>query len=138
MANHKSSKKRIRQTVTKRAHNRLYHKTARNAVKALRNTSEKSAAEALLPKVTSMLDKLAKHNIIHKNKAGNLKGAPRKRKRESFHRKRFPLFIGGGRRAGRNGAGRAEISCLNELFGNSRSNVPCRPGFGLAKPHNPA
>ena len=75
MANHKSSKKRIRQTVTKRAHNRLYHKTARNAVKALRNTSEKSAAEALLPKVTSMLDKLAKHNIIHKNKAGNLKGA---------------------------------------------------------------
>ena len=41
MANHKSSKKRIRQTVTKRAHNRLYHKTARNAVKALRNTSEK-------------------------------------------------------------------------------------------------
>ena len=72
MANHKSSKKRIRQTVTKRAHNRLYHKTARNAVKALRNTSEKSAAEALLPKVTSML---AKHNIIHKNKAGNLKGA---------------------------------------------------------------
>ena len=75
MANHKSSKKRIRQTVTKRAHNRLYHKTARNAVKALLNTSEKSAAEALLPKVTSMLDKLAKHNIIHKNKAGNLKGA---------------------------------------------------------------
>ncbi len=110
MANHKSSKKRIRQTVTKRAHNRLYHKTARNAVKALRNTSEKSAAEALLPKVTSMLDKLAKHNIIHKNKAGNERRAPtarqralsrigrdtpRKRKRESFHRKRFPLFIGG-------------------------------------------
>ena len=52
MANHKSSKKRIRQTVTKRAHNRLYHKTARNAVKALRATTEKSAAEALLPKVT--------------------------------------------------------------------------------------
>ena len=75
MAHHKSSKKRNRQTVTKRSHNRLDHKTARNAVKALRNTSEKSAAEALLPKVTSMLDKLAKHNIIHKNKAGNLKGA---------------------------------------------------------------
>ena len=75
IAKHNSYKKRIRQTVTKRAHNRLYHKTARNAVKALRNTSEKSAAEALLPKVTSMLDKLAKHNIIHKNKAGNLKGA---------------------------------------------------------------
>ncbi len=73
MANHKSSKKRIRQTVTKRAHNRLYHKTARNAVKALRNTTEKGAAEALLPKVSSMLDKLAKTNIIHKNKAANLK-----------------------------------------------------------------
>ena len=75
MANHKSSKKRIRQTAAKRAHNRLYHKTARNAVKALRNTSEKSAAEALLPKVTTMLDKLAKHNIVHKNKAANLKSA---------------------------------------------------------------
>ena len=73
MANHKSSKKRIRQTATKRAHNRLYHKTARNAVKALRNTNEKAAAEALLPKVTAMLDKLAKRNIIHRNKAANLK-----------------------------------------------------------------
>ena len=61
--------------MTKRAHNRLYHKTARNAVKALRATTEKSAAEALLPKVTAMLDKLAKHNIMHKNKAANLKGA---------------------------------------------------------------
>ena len=75
MANHKSAEKRIRQTATKRAHNRLYHKTARNAVKALRNTTEKSAAEALLPKVSSMLDKLAKMNIIHKNKAGNLKSS---------------------------------------------------------------
>ena len=75
MANHKSSEKRIRQTATKRAHNRLYHKTARNAVKALRNTTEKSAAEALLPKVSSMLDKLAKMNIIPKNKAGNLKSS---------------------------------------------------------------
>ena len=71
MANHKSSEKRIRQTVAKRAHNRLF----RNAVKALRNTTDKSAAEALLPKVTSMLDKLAKHNIVHKNKAGNLKSS---------------------------------------------------------------
>lgn len=75
MANHKSSEKRIRQTVTKRAHNRLYHKTARNAVKALRATTDKAAAEALLPKVTAMLDKLAKNSIIHKNKAANLKGA---------------------------------------------------------------
>ena len=54
MANHKSSEKRIRQTVAKRAHNRLFHKTARNAVKALRNTTDKSAAEALLPKVTGL------------------------------------------------------------------------------------
>lgn len=75
MANHKSSEKRIRQTATKRAHNRLYHKTARNAVKALRNTTEKAAAVAALPKVCSMLDKLAKHGIIHKNKAANLKSS---------------------------------------------------------------
>lgn len=75
MANHKSSEKRIRQTATKRAHNRLYHKTARNAVKALRATTDKASAEALLPKVTAMLDKLAKQSIIHKNKAANLKGA---------------------------------------------------------------
>lgn len=75
MANHKSSQKRIRQTAVKRAHNRLIHKTTRNAVKALRSTTEKSAAEILLPKVASMLDKLAKHNIIHKNKSGNLKSA---------------------------------------------------------------
>lgn len=74
MANHKSSKKRIRQSETKKIQNKYYHKTTRNAVKALRNTSDKSAAEALLPKVTAMLDKLAKKNIIHKNKAGNLKG----------------------------------------------------------------
>ena len=75
MANHKSSKKRIRQTETKRLPNKYYHKTTRNAVKALRNTTDKSAADVLLPKVTAMLDKLAKKNIIHKNKAGNLKGS---------------------------------------------------------------
>ena len=75
MANHKSSKKRIRQTETRRLENRYYHKTTRNAVKALRGTSDKQAAEALLPKVASMLDKLAKKNVIHKNKAGNLKGS---------------------------------------------------------------
>lgn len=75
MANHKSSKKRIRQTATKRAHNRLFHKTARNAVKALRNTSDKAAAETMLPKVTALLDKLAGAGVIHKNKAGNLKGS---------------------------------------------------------------
>jgi len=73
MANHKSALKRIRQTDKRRVHNKYYHKTTRNAVKALRNTTEKAAAEKLLPKVASMLDKLAKKNIIHKNKAGNLK-----------------------------------------------------------------
>ncbi|MDR0510050.1 MAG: 30S ribosomal protein S20 [Rikenellaceae bacterium] len=75
MANHKSSEKRIRQTETRRLENRYYHKTARNAVKALRNTGDKEAATALLPKVASMLDKLAKKGVIHKNKAGNLKSS---------------------------------------------------------------
>ena len=75
MANHKSAKKRIRQTEKHRIHNRYYHKTARNAIKALRSTTEKEAAVALLPKVTAMLDKLAKKNIIHANKAANLKSS---------------------------------------------------------------
>ncbi|CDN31128.1 SSU ribosomal protein S20p [Mucinivorans hirudinis] len=75
MANHKSAKKRIRQTEKRRVHNRYFAKTARNAVKALRNTTEKEAALALLPKVTAMLDKLAKKNIIHDNKAANLKSS---------------------------------------------------------------
>ncbi|MDL2278938.1 30S ribosomal protein S20 [Parabacteroides sp. OttesenSCG-928-G07] len=73
MANHKSSLKRIRQTNARRLHNRYYAKTARNAVRKLRATEEKTAAQELYPKVCSMLDKLAKKNIIHKNKAGNLK-----------------------------------------------------------------
>ncbi|MDR0994721.1 MAG: 30S ribosomal protein S20 [Tannerella sp.] len=73
MANHKSSLKRIRQSNARRLHNRYYAKTARNAVKALRGTGEKSEAQTLYPKVCSMLDKLAKRNIIHRNKASNLK-----------------------------------------------------------------
>jgi small subunit ribosomal protein S20 len=73
MANHKSALKRIRQTSARRLHNRYYAKTARNAVKNLRTTEEKSEAQALFPKVCSLLDKLAKKNIIHKNKAANLK-----------------------------------------------------------------
>ena len=75
MANHKSSKKRIRQTEVRKIRNKYYHKTARNAVKALRNTTEKEAALVLLPKVTAMLDKLAKVNIIHKNREANLKSS---------------------------------------------------------------
>ncbi|MEG1553989.1 MAG: 30S ribosomal protein S20 [Rikenellaceae bacterium] len=73
MANNKSSKKRVRQTETKKLRNKYYHKTTRNAVKAMRNTTDKEAATALLPRVSAMLDKLAKRNIIHKNKASNLK-----------------------------------------------------------------
>ncbi len=73
MANHKSALKRIRQANTRKLANRYYAKTARNAVRNLRATTEKATAAELLPKVSSMLDKLAKKNIIHKNKAGNLK-----------------------------------------------------------------
>ncbi len=73
MANHKSALKRVRQTNKRRLTNRYYAKTARNAVRNLRSTTDKSVAIELLPKVSSMLDKLAKKNIIHKNKAGNLK-----------------------------------------------------------------
>jgi small subunit ribosomal protein S20 len=73
MANHKSSIKRIRSNDAKRVENRYYAKTARSAVKSLRTATSKKDAEALLPKVSSMLDKLAKKNVIHKNKAGNMK-----------------------------------------------------------------
>ncbi len=75
MANHKSSEKRNRQTEEKRLHNRYFAKTTRNAIKELRTTSDKTAATELLPKVSSMLDKLAKKNIIQKNKAANLKSS---------------------------------------------------------------
>ena len=54
-------------------HNKYYAKTTRNAIRALRNTTDKEAALALLPKVSSMIDKLAKTNVIHANKAANLK-----------------------------------------------------------------
>ena len=73
MANHKSSLKRIRQEETRRLHNRYYGKTMRNAVRKLRATTDKAEAVAMYPGITKMLDKLAKVNIIHKNKASNLK-----------------------------------------------------------------
>ena len=73
MANHKSSIKRIRQNEGRRLENKYYARTTRNAVKKLRTTTEKAAAEAQYPEVVSMLDKLAKKNVIHKNKASNLK-----------------------------------------------------------------
>lgn len=75
MAHHQSAKKRIRQDDSKKLRNRYYARTMRNAVKKLRNTTEKEEAEGLLPGVTSMLDKLAKKNIIHPNKASNLKSS---------------------------------------------------------------
>ena len=75
MANHKSSLKRIRQTVVKTARNKYYHKTTRNAIKVLRGTTDKKVAVEALPKVVAMLDKLVKRNIIHKNKAANLKSS---------------------------------------------------------------
>ncbi|MBP1672534.1 MAG: ribosomal protein [Bacteroidetes bacterium] len=73
MANHKSSKKRIRANDRKRLANRYYAKTMRNALKDIRLTSDKETAVGKLPKVTSLIDKLAKKGIIHKNKAANLK-----------------------------------------------------------------
>ncbi len=73
MANHKSSIKRIRQTKTKTLHNKYYAKTMRNAVRKFRTLTNKEEAAALYPKLQKMLDKLAKTNIIHKNKAANLK-----------------------------------------------------------------
>lgn len=79
MANHKSAIKRIRSNNAKRLQNRYYAKTTRNAVKKLRGTEDKKDAAALLPKVVAMLDKLAKKNIIHKNKASNLKSKLTKR-----------------------------------------------------------
>ena len=73
MANNASAKKCIRQSERHRLHNKYYAKTTRNAIRALRNTTDKAAAEEAAPKVYSMIDKLAKTGLIHKNKASNLK-----------------------------------------------------------------
>ena len=75
MANHKSCLKRLRQTKTRTEHNRYYAKTLRNAVRKLRATTDKDEAQKMLPIVQKMLDKLAKTNIIHANKASNLKSS---------------------------------------------------------------
>lgn len=72
MANHKSALKRIRSNEAKRLRNKYQHKTTRNVIKKLREAG-KEEAETLLPTVISMLDKLAKNSIIHKNKAANTK-----------------------------------------------------------------
>jgi small subunit ribosomal protein S20 len=74
MANHKSALKRIRSNEAKRLRNRYQHKTARNAIRRLKATEDKAEATKSLPEIISMIDKLAKRNIIHSNKASNLKG----------------------------------------------------------------
>jgi small subunit ribosomal protein S20 len=73
MANHQSALKRIRRNEAVRLRNKYQHKTVRNAIKKLRASEDKKEAQTLLPTIISMIDKLAKKNIIHANKAGNLK-----------------------------------------------------------------
>ncbi len=73
MAHHKSALKRIRQDENKRLHNKYFARGTRNAIKELRSESNKEEAAKLYPGVAAMIDKLAKRNIIHKNKASNLK-----------------------------------------------------------------
>ena len=73
MANHKATKKDIRQSETRRERNRYYGKTTRNAIRDLRDIKVQKEAGEKLPEVASMIDKLAKKGIIHKNKASNLK-----------------------------------------------------------------
>ena len=75
MANHKSSIKRIRQDNKRTLHNKYYAKTMRNAVRKLRAITDKEEAVKLYPSVQKMLDKLSKTNIIHKNKAANIKSS---------------------------------------------------------------
>ena len=73
MANHKSALKRVRSNEAKRLRNRYQHKTARTFVRRLRASADKAEAQELFNTVSGMLDKLSKNNIIHKNKASNLK-----------------------------------------------------------------
>lgn len=73
MANHKSAQKRIRSNESKRVRNKYQHKTTRNALRAIRTITDKAEASKLYPSVASMIDRLAKNNIIHDNKAANLK-----------------------------------------------------------------
>ena len=73
MANHRSALKRIRSSSVRRIRNRYVAKTTRNLIKKLRDTTDKVEALELLKVVTSKLDRLAKRNIIHKNKASNNK-----------------------------------------------------------------
>ena len=73
MANHKATKKDVRQSKKRNERNRYHGKTTRNAIRDLKAITDKAAAGKELPEVLSMIDKLAKRNVIHKNKAANLK-----------------------------------------------------------------
>jgi small subunit ribosomal protein S20 len=73
MANHPSALKRIRQNEVRKIHNRYYQKTMRNAVRKFRTIENKKEAAEQLPKLFALIDKLAKRNMIHKNKAANIK-----------------------------------------------------------------
>ncbi len=79
MANSASAKKRIRQAEKKRVSNKYYHKTMRNAIRDIKSLEDKKEAEAKLPEVVSLIDRVQKRSIIHKNKAANLKSSVAKR-----------------------------------------------------------
>jgi small subunit ribosomal protein S20 len=79
MANHQATKKDVRQAAKRRERNRYQGKTTRNAIRDLKAVTEKAAAAGELPNVISMIDKMAKTGIIHKNKASNLKSKLAKR-----------------------------------------------------------
>ena len=79
MANHKSALKRIRSNKEKTSRNKYQHKSARTAIEKLRDTTDKKEASSLLIYASSMIDKLVNKNIIHKNKAANLKSKLTKR-----------------------------------------------------------
>ena len=79
MANHKATKKDVRQASKRRDRNRYYGKTTRNAIRDMKELKGKDEAAAQLPTVASMIDKLAKRGVIHKNKAANLKSKLAKR-----------------------------------------------------------
>ncbi|MCZ2222520.1 MAG: 30S ribosomal protein S20 [Chitinophagales bacterium] len=80
MANHKATKKDTRQAAKRRERNKYYGKTTRNAIRDLKSLTDKTAYDEKMPGVVSMIDKLAKRGVIHKNKAANLKSKLAKRK----------------------------------------------------------
>ena len=73
MANHSATKKHSRQSIKRNERNRYYGKTTRNAIRDLRQVSDHKEASEKLPQIISMVDRLFKRGIIHRNKAANLK-----------------------------------------------------------------